>query len=355
MGESTKAGGLHIGQKGLGFKSVFMCTQRPHIVSGPWSFKFDRSMGSDELAYITPLWLEPQQLPEPLRQAQQLLPGHTHVLLPLQGPLQQRRQLVHGVRACLAELSFMVNLRHLAALRLVDHGQGLVRQVRISRAELPGLPASSSDNTASSSSDGAADGSISWGQVQGKLVQLLVQQSAWQEQDTAAAGMGGAASAPATEGLQQALAAAASAPAAPGQQLSFRAFTASVPVSEGIRLAEPDSAAAATITIAFPQQQPGATSSGPGSSDTSPEAEQVFPICAYLPVCNLGLPFLLNSDWVLVASREAVKESSSLNALLRDSAADLMAQVGNGLRPRAAWLVQPMQPQEFERQGRCVM
>ena len=311
-----------------------MCTERPHIVSGPWSFKFDRSMGSDELAYITPLWVEQRDWPEPLRQAQQLLPGHTHVLLPLQGALQQRRQLVEGVRACLAELSFMVNMRHLAALRLVDHGQGLVRQVGISRAALPGAPHSASGGDGGrqlvvTGDEGAGQGSsISWGRVQGKLVQLLVQERAWQE----AAGAG-AEPASSAGGLQQALAAAAAARSAPGQQLGFRAFTATVAVPEGIRLAESErhDAAAATITIAFPQAQPGGGSSG-GSSGRSSDAsagaaEQVFPVCAYLPVCNLGLPFLLNSDWVLVASREAVKEGSSLNALLRDSASELMAQV----------------------------
>ena len=110
---------------------------------------------------------------------------------------------------------------------------------------------------------------------------------------------------------------------------------------------EPDrhNSHSAAVTIAFPRDHGNGSSYATGTSSTSSSSScfrfgagdglaevecgwQVFPVCAYLPVCNLGLPFLLNADWVLVASREAVKEGSGFNTMLRDWAAELMAQVG---------------------------
>ena len=188
-----------------------MCTQQPHILSGPWSFKFDRALGSDELAYITPLWVEQEQLPQPLQQVQKLLPGQTHVLLPLQGAYEQHSGFVAGVRECLAELSFMVNMRQLELLRVVDHGRGILRQVSIARTALDGVDEKSSSNSSSSSSGaeggggestsiaasrssggsrnrnqngtvaGMGDasgqsGDVAWGNVQSRLVKLSVQE-----------------------------------------------------------------------------------------------------------------------------------------------------------------------------------
>ena len=72
LAASTKTGGDMIGQKvptlasslsskvyikGLGWKSVFACTHKPFVVSGPWSFYFHYIPGeTDELAFITPHW-----------------------------------------------------------------------------------------------------------------------------------------------------------------------------------------------------------------------------------------------------------------------------------------------------------
>jgi len=43
VGGAPKEGKLgKIGKKGIGFKSVFMISQSPHIVSGNYAFKFDR-------------------------------------------------------------------------------------------------------------------------------------------------------------------------------------------------------------------------------------------------------------------------------------------------------------------------
>jgi hypothetical protein len=41
LGASTKVDSQSIGRKGIGFKSVFMVSDSPHIISGDWSFRFD--------------------------------------------------------------------------------------------------------------------------------------------------------------------------------------------------------------------------------------------------------------------------------------------------------------------------
>ena len=58
VGRSTK--GLHrfgyIGQKGIGFKSVFRVTDSPEIHSNGYHIKFDAT--SDAIGYILPIWIE---------------------------------------------------------------------------------------------------------------------------------------------------------------------------------------------------------------------------------------------------------------------------------------------------------
>ncbi|KAH8587445.1 hypothetical protein B0O99DRAFT_747530 [Bisporella sp. PMI_857] len=70
VGQSTKkrAGAQqYIGEKGIGFKSVFMVASKVHIQSGPFSFFFEHPPGERGMGLITPVW-EPAEvaLPEPL-------------------------------------------------------------------------------------------------------------------------------------------------------------------------------------------------------------------------------------------------------------------------------------------------
>ena len=57
-GESTKANSDgYIGEKGIGFKSVFKVAQKVHIQSGPFSFSFEHAQGGDDdgLGMVTPM------------------------------------------------------------------------------------------------------------------------------------------------------------------------------------------------------------------------------------------------------------------------------------------------------------
>ena len=109
LAESTKRPGVHIGQKGLGFKSVFACTNNPCIASRKWRFCFEVRSDQDEVAnYITPHWLthnstdsDPSpndsgvngmiSIPSALDDISQQFPNHTHFYLPFKTKNQQRQ------------------------------------------------------------------------------------------------------------------------------------------------------------------------------------------------------------------------------------------------------------------------
>lgn len=57
IGRSSKAGAQgYIGEKGIGFKSVFMVAWKVHIQSGDFSFYFEHRKGDSGLGMITPIW-----------------------------------------------------------------------------------------------------------------------------------------------------------------------------------------------------------------------------------------------------------------------------------------------------------
>jgi hypothetical protein len=70
VGNSTKkysAG--YIGEKGIGFKSVFKIAQKVHIQSGPFSFAFSHTREDDDdgLGMITPYYEDAEELPKGVR------------------------------------------------------------------------------------------------------------------------------------------------------------------------------------------------------------------------------------------------------------------------------------------------
>jgi hypothetical protein len=59
IGKSSKTGSQsYIGEKGIGFKSVFMAAWRAHIQSGDFSFDFVHRKGDSGMGMITPIWQE---------------------------------------------------------------------------------------------------------------------------------------------------------------------------------------------------------------------------------------------------------------------------------------------------------
>ena len=70
VGNSTKKHSAgYIGEKGIGFKSVFKIAQKVHIQSGPFSFAFSHTREDDDdgLGMITPYYEDAEQLPMGVR------------------------------------------------------------------------------------------------------------------------------------------------------------------------------------------------------------------------------------------------------------------------------------------------
>jgi hypothetical protein len=66
IGENTKAAIQgYIGEKGIGFKSVFKIAKKAHVQSGPFSFSFEhiRDSSNDGLGMVTPLDDDYEDLP----------------------------------------------------------------------------------------------------------------------------------------------------------------------------------------------------------------------------------------------------------------------------------------------------
>ncbi|CAE8723647.1 unnamed protein product, partial [Polarella glacialis] len=87
------------GQKGIGWKSCFQVSDCPHMLSGPFTFKFDIAGPLGKLGYVTPTWLDALELaglPQAVRDAHEA--GSTVIYLPL------RPGAVSGVSAALRHL-----------------------------------------------------------------------------------------------------------------------------------------------------------------------------------------------------------------------------------------------------------
>ncbi len=79
VGRTTKEQALgYIGQKGIGFKSVFKITDAPQIHSGGFHVAFDLGSNSS-LGYILPTWLEGAPA---VQSKLQLGPASTQIILP---------------------------------------------------------------------------------------------------------------------------------------------------------------------------------------------------------------------------------------------------------------------------------
>jgi HSP90 family molecular chaperone len=62
VGKSSKKGAQgYIGEKGIGFKSVFMAAYKVHIQSGDFSFFFQHRTGDSGMGMITPVWKDHEE------------------------------------------------------------------------------------------------------------------------------------------------------------------------------------------------------------------------------------------------------------------------------------------------------
>ncbi len=105
VGQSTKEKARgYIGEKGIGFKSVFRVTDQPHIFSNGYRFRFHKPKIADDLGYIVPHWVdwEPKEIPL----------GFTGIYLPLAAG--KRAGIAKKILEILPEtILFLVKLRRL--------------------------------------------------------------------------------------------------------------------------------------------------------------------------------------------------------------------------------------------------
>ncbi|XP_041829730.1 protein NO VEIN isoform X2 [Melanotaenia boesemani] len=129
VGRSTK--GKHkygyIGQKGIGFKSVFKVTDCPEIHSNGFHLRFDKNCGP--MGYILPHWAEDER---PLDTQLKDINQHswtTKISLPLRSESHQTRNLFHDVHPSL--LLFLHRLRSITI-----YNQSEKRLVSMTRKDL---------------------------------------------------------------------------------------------------------------------------------------------------------------------------------------------------------------------------
>jgi hypothetical protein len=122
IGNSTKQGNRegYIGEKGIGFKSVFLISDRPHIISNGYSFHFRRDDCDAELGYVVPHWNE--QVPAVVGNSP------TAILLPLRSAsgVDVAKQLADIEPECI------LFLRRLRSFELAAAKTSLNRTVRCS-------------------------------------------------------------------------------------------------------------------------------------------------------------------------------------------------------------------------------
>jgi len=108
VGESTKKSSKdsgYIGEKGIGFKSVFSVTSAPHIFSNGYRFFFKEHDPCTDLGYIIPYWIE--EIPIEVRN--QSDSSGTCILLPLKGGKSTRDKIENELNNLDATLLLFLN------------------------------------------------------------------------------------------------------------------------------------------------------------------------------------------------------------------------------------------------------
>ncbi|KAJ3692224.1 hypothetical protein LUZ60_012574 [Juncus effusus] len=139
VGKSTKKGQRHrgyIGEKGIGFKSVFLISNQPHIFSNGYQIKFNEEPSPDcGLGYIVPEWVDQNPTPTDLIDiygASKTLPTTT-IILPLKpdkvDPVKRQLSSIHP-----EILLFLSKIRNLSVreVNTNNRAESTVTQISIS-------------------------------------------------------------------------------------------------------------------------------------------------------------------------------------------------------------------------------
>lgn len=137
IGRSTKKGkrqGGYIGEKGIGFKSVFLITKQPYIFSNGYKIRFNEiPPHGTKIGYIVPEWIDEKPSIEDLQEVYGCELPNTIIILPL------RPEKVDAVKEQLANIHpevilFMSKIRKLSVRDYnEDSALNRVNAIRVSR------------------------------------------------------------------------------------------------------------------------------------------------------------------------------------------------------------------------------
>ncbi|RSL61952.1 hypothetical protein CEP54_005994 [Fusarium duplospermum] len=120
IGKSSKSATKgYIGEKGIGFKSVFMAAWKVHIQSGPYSFYFKHCPSDGGMGMITPIWQEStDELPRHMTR----MTLHLHTEGDPQAISAQRDSLRQQL--CTLNGNFLLFMNKLAEIRIIIDEDG---------------------------------------------------------------------------------------------------------------------------------------------------------------------------------------------------------------------------------------
>lgn len=118
VGKSSKSGAQgYVGEKGIGFKSVFMAAWRVHIQSRDYSFYFKHRNGDSGLGMISPVWQDvAMELPQRNLTRMTLLLHDTGDAAALSSQRQSIRQQFNDLKE-----SILLFMRKLREIRITLH------------------------------------------------------------------------------------------------------------------------------------------------------------------------------------------------------------------------------------------
>jgi hypothetical protein len=116
IGQSTKTKQQgFIGEKGIGFKSVFIVSPKPHIFSNGYHFYFTDEPGEVGLKYIVPNWVD--QLPEIVTKNK----SSTVLLLPIRK--EKYKDIVENISDITPEVLLFLSKLQGLSIEVGEHGQ----------------------------------------------------------------------------------------------------------------------------------------------------------------------------------------------------------------------------------------
>jgi hypothetical protein len=282
--ESSKSKGKHIGNKGLGFKSVFLCSDNPIIVSKPyWQFQFLKKKNQDEISYITPYYIESDEMPKEL--IERLLANqdcNTFIFLPLKDIYKfdeknnESTTFFHKMIKIFNQ-NILLFTQKLETIIIEDNINENIIRIERMQNEI--------NAEEKIKEDISMKGNSYLNEIE--LNDVIIQMKIIDKKD-------------ASNILSN-------------KKISTRLCKCKIKMPEDIIEEEGLKNIEDWISIGFPYLQ--------NQDDIE------CPVFAFLPIYNIGFKFYLNCNWSLVTSRESINEHARINKYYRDQFVDFFVWI----------------------------